>query len=69
MAGLRPRSGIPVYWIVNLVDRQVELYTHPGPAGCGSRVTFQAGQDVPVVVAGVEVGRIAVAEILPRQRP
>jgi len=32
-------------------------------------VTFQAGQDVPVVVAGVEVGRIAVAEILPRQRP
>ena len=27
------RSGIAVYWIVNLVDRQVEVYTGPGPDG------------------------------------
>ena len=26
-ANLYGRSGIPVYWIVNLVDRQVEVYT------------------------------------------
>ena len=24
------RAGIPVYWIVNLADRQVEVYTDPG---------------------------------------
>ena len=24
-------AGIPVYWIVNLVDRQVEVYSGPGP--------------------------------------
>ena len=63
------RSGIPVYWIVNLVDRRVEVYTDPGPAGYGSRVDFPPGQDVPVVIAGVEVGRIAVADLLPRPRP
>ena len=26
-------AGIPVYWIVNLVDRQVEVYTQPGSDG------------------------------------
>jgi Putative restriction endonuclease len=24
-------AGIPVYWIINLVDSQVEVYTGPGP--------------------------------------
>ena len=26
-------ARLPVYWIVNLVDRQVEVYTSPGPGG------------------------------------
>jgi Uma2 family endonuclease len=26
------RAGIPVYWIVNLVDGQVEVYADPEPA-------------------------------------
>jgi Uma2 family endonuclease len=63
------KGGIPVYWIVNLVDRRVEVYTDPGPAGYAARVDFLPGQDVPVVIGGVEVGRIAVSDILPRQRP
>jgi Uma2 family endonuclease len=58
------RSGIAVYWIVNLVDRQVEVYTGPGPDGYSSRVDFTAGQHVPVVIDGVEVGRIAVSDML-----
>jgi Uma2 family endonuclease len=58
-------SGIPVCWIVNLVDRQVEVYSDPGPSGYSSRVDFRAGQDVPVVFDGVQVGVIAVADILP----
>ncbi len=59
------KGGIPVYWIVNLV----EVYTNPGPAGYASRQDFFPGQDVSVVIAGVEIGRIAVADILPRQHP
>jgi Uma2 family endonuclease len=58
-------SGIPVYWIVNLIDKKIEVYTEPGPAGYASRVDYVAGQEVPVVLDGTEVGRIAVAEVLP----
>ena len=59
-------AGIPVYWIVNLRDRQVEVYTDPDPAaGYRSRVDYQPGQDVPVVIEGQEVGQIAVADLLP----
>jgi Uma2 family endonuclease len=58
-------GNIPVYWIVNLVDGQVEVYTGPGPTGYQSRQDFTHGQTVPVVIDGREVGRIAVADILP----
>ena len=36
MAGIYGKGGVPVYWIVNLVDRQVEVHTNPGPGGYGS---------------------------------
>ena len=58
-------GNIPVYWIVNLVDSQVEVYTGPCPEGYRSRQVFNPGQTVPVVIDGIEVGRIAVADILP----
>jgi Uma2 family endonuclease len=58
-------SGIPIYWIVNLIDKQIEVYTDPGPAGYGSRVDYVAGQEVAVVLDGGEVGRVAVADVLP----
>ena len=62
------RPGIPVYWIINLVHRQVEVYTDPGPGGYRSRVVFSEGQSVPVVIDGQPLGQIAVADILPSQR-
>ncbi len=45
-------AGIPVYWIVNLVDRQVEVYTDPTPDGYRSTAVFHEGQSVPVVIEG-----------------
>jgi Uma2 family endonuclease len=59
------RSGIPVYWIVNLVDCVVEVRTNPAPGGYASRVDYAYGESVPVVIDGIEVGQIAVADILP----
>ena len=64
-ANLYGRSGIPVYWIVNLVDRQVEVYTDPGPSGYALRHDYLSGQQVPVVIDGHQVGQIAVDDILP----
>jgi len=61
------RSGIPVYWIVNLVDHQVEVYTDPTAAGYASRevyAQFLSAQLAPLVIDGMEVGQIAVADIL-----
>jgi Uma2 family endonuclease len=60
------RSGIPVYWIVNLRDDQVEVYTDPDPTGgYRLRMDYRLGQDIPVVIDGQDVGRIAVADLLP----
>ena len=59
------QAGIPVYWIVNLAEGHVEVYTGPGGAGYQTRQDFVPGQAVPVVIEGREVGRIQVADILP----
>ena len=54
-----------MYWIVNLLDRRVEVYTVPNAVGYASRADFGAGEDVPVVIGGAQVGQIAVDSILP----
>lgn len=62
-------AGVPTYWIVNLIDRQIEVYDRPsGPAanpGYAGRLTYAAGDAVPVVLGGVPVGEIAVSAVLP----
>jgi hypothetical protein len=59
------KGGIACYWIVNLVDRRVEVYAGPRRGGYKKPRIFKPGQSVPVVIDGTEVGRIAVADILP----
>lgn len=67
-ARLYARAGIGCYWIVNLVDRWVEVYTDPtGPdpaPGYRQRRTCRAGEMVEVRV-GEGGGAIAVADLLP----
>jgi Uma2 family endonuclease len=58
-------AKIPVYWIVNLVDEQVELYTDPVGATYTKRRVFSRGEQVPVVIGDKVVGQIAVSDILP----
>jgi Uma2 family endonuclease len=58
-------AGISVYWIINLIERQVEVYSGPNSTGYSSRVDFRAGQNVPVVIDSVQVGSIAVDDIMP----
>jgi Uma2 family endonuclease len=58
-------SGIPVYWIINLGESQVEVYTAPTKSGYGTRRDYKPGERIPVVLDGVEVGAIAVTDILP----
>ena len=62
-------GGVTVYWIVNLVEGQVEVYSGPSgpsePIGYRHCEVYTRGQDVPLVLDGVEVGRIPVADLLP----
>jgi Uma2 family endonuclease len=59
------RAGIPVVWIINLVDRHIEVYTEPGPGSYGSRVDVKPGQPVPVMIDALPLGQVAVDAILP----
>jgi Uma2 family endonuclease len=64
MAGIYGGAGVPAYWILNLIDRQVEVYTGPTDRGYASRQDFPTGQHIPLLIEGREVGHIAVAELM-----
>ncbi len=63
------RAGIPYYWIVNLVDRRVEVYSRPTSAGTvpayGSWQTYQAGDAIPLVLGGAAPATVPAADLLP----
>jgi hypothetical protein len=65
---LYARAKVAVYWIVNLIDRRVEVYTEPrggkNPV-YKKHVDYGPEDAVPVVIAGKELGRIPVKELLP----
>jgi Uma2 family endonuclease len=63
------RDRIPIYWIVNLVDRQVEVYSGPGKNRYKSRRIFKPGQQVPVVIGKHSLPPIAVDDLLPSKVP
>jgi Uma2 family endonuclease len=65
MADIYAAGGIPVYWLVNVDDGQVEAYSDPGPDGYRTHEVLAPGHVLHVVVDGVEIGEIAVADILP----
>jgi Uma2 family endonuclease len=65
MAEIYGKAGIPVYWIVNVDDGQVEVYSNPGPSGYQSHEVLAPGHVLRVLINGVEVGEIPVADILP----
>ncbi len=60
------RNGIVAYWIVNLIDRQIEVYEGPLGTDYQSRRAYLPGEAVPIVLAGRTVGHIAVDAMLPR---
>lgn len=58
-------AGIPIYWIVNLVNQQLEVFWAPEGRDYRESQVFARDQDVPLIVAGTEIGRILVADLLP----
>jgi Uma2 family endonuclease len=66
---LYAQAGIATYWIVNLIDRRVEVYEEPTGAteqpSYAIRRDYGPDDEIPVAIDGREVGRISVADLLP----
>jgi Uma2 family endonuclease len=62
-------AGIPAYWIVNLLERRLEV--HGDPSGPSESPGYRTHEDLgpedhaPLVISGEEVARIAVGDLLP----
>jgi Uma2 family endonuclease len=61
-------NKIPVYWIVSLERRTIEVFTNPVGQGdlatyAGNPLVFRDGESVPVELDGTVVGRLDVAAI------
>jgi hypothetical protein len=62
------KAGIPVYWIVNLVNNQIEIYTLPAGSGeqseyAGHKI-IDAASVVPIVLDGTAAGTLTAKDIL-----
>lgn len=62
------RAGLPTYWIINLVDRQIEIHSEPAikKSAYANRVVLQSNETFDVVIGGKSIGKIAVYDCLPR---
>jgi len=62
------QAGIPVYWIINLQDRHIEVYTDPDPAAdppaYATRIDYGLADAVPLVLDGGTVATLPVAELI-----
>lgn len=62
-------AGIPCYWIVNLADRQIEVYASPsGPTGdakYAQRVDYHGNATVPLLLESAVPLQVPVQDLLP----
>jgi Uma2 family endonuclease len=62
-------AAMPVYWIVNLPQEQIEVYT--GPSGAAAVpdyrqcLVYGTADAVPVTIGGFRIGELAVRDLLP----
>jgi Uma2 family endonuclease len=70
LSALFARDRIPVYWIINIPDAQIEVYTQPsiddtGAAYYKSRQDYGRRDVLPVVVLSRVVAKVRVRDLLP----
>ncbi len=66
-------GGIPVYWLVNIPERQLEVYTEPSgssaPIGYRRCTVLRPTDQVSLIIDGQVVAQIPVADLLPPSQP
>lgn len=62
-------NNIVEYWIVNIAERQIQVYTEPFQTGDRAayrqQTIYVVGDTIPVILDGREYGRILVSAIMP----
>jgi Uma2 family endonuclease len=61
-------ARIPEYWIINIPERRVEVYSRPRAGrnpGYRQQRHYGSDESVPLVLRGREVGRFLVRDLLP----
>ena len=65
------RTNVTLYWLVNLVNRDVTVFSQPsGPSiapGYGQQRVFRIGEMLPLQLDGEKPGEIAVRDLFPAQ--
>ncbi len=63
-------AGIPLYWIVNLIENQIEIYSEPQPRAKEPdyrlRMDYGLLAAIPVVIEGEVVGTFNIRDIIPK---
>jgi Uma2 family endonuclease len=59
------RAGIPFYWLLNLVDGQLEVYSEPKDGTYQQTMIYTRDETVALNLDGQEIARINVGDLLP----
>jgi Uma2 family endonuclease len=61
-------AKLPIYWVINIPDDRIEIYTSPRAGRkptYRTRADFRRGSKIPLIVNGKTVAEIAVNDLLP----
>jgi Uma2 family endonuclease len=60
-------AGIPIYWIINLLDKAIEVYTQPVPEEkrYAEKKVYGLEQTLPFILEGKEIAQLEVKNLLP----
>jgi Uma2 family endonuclease len=68
---LYARAGVPVYWVVNVNKLEIEVYSQPDQQAAKpdyqQHRIYHTTELIPVILDGIEIGRIPVNDVLPPQ--
>jgi Uma2 family endonuclease len=62
------RAGIAEYWIINILDRQVEVFRNPrasaDPPDYATPTVYRQEQNLPIGIDGQTIGQLVISSIL-----
>lgn len=61
---LYAREKIAVFWLINVVERKVEVYTNPQGGQYQNKVEYAENESVPLMLDGVKLADIPVSELI-----